>query len=229
MHSVFVVSEVAIYREGVASFLARQPGLEVAGSSAHVDHSIGRYDLCVLDVSGLDPPLVSLFLATMRQVGTAVVVIGLPGTQERVVACLEAGASGYVTADESLEELYRVIRRTMSSGVCVRERDIAALLSRLRMRQGEDAVTAANAVPLTDREREVARLLARNRTNQEIARELGISVHTVKHHVHSTLIKLGMERRGEAAALSVAADMLVDGSGAIDRAHGQKRVTGPYG
>ena len=216
MHSVFVVSGVAIYREGVSSFLAKKPDLVVAGSSARVDHAIAQYDLCVLDVSGLDWPLVELFLASMRQAHTTVVVIGLPGTQQRVVACLEAGASGYVTADESLEELYQVIRRTLSNGACVRDRDLVALLSRLRTRQGQDAISAVGGIPLTDREREVARLLARNRTNQEIASELGISVHTVKHHVHNTLIKLGMERRGEASALSAAPDILADGAGALN-------------
>lgn len=208
MHSVFVVSGVAIYREGVASFLAEKPDLVMAGSSARVDHAIAQYDLCVLDVSGLDWPLVELFLASMRQARTSVVVIGLAGTQQRVVACLEAGASGYVTADESLEELYQVIQRTVSNGACVRDRDLAALLSRLRARQGQEAVAAVGGVALTEREREVARMLARNRTNQEIASALGISVHTVKHHVHNTLIKLGMERRGEAAALSATADVL---------------------
>lgn len=214
MHSVFVVSRMTIYREGIAAFLAQQPDLEIAGSSERLDRDIGACDLCVLDMADHDPDAIALFFAAMRDAGTPIVVVGLLATEQQVLACIEAGASGYVTRDQSLDDLHQVVCQTLSNGACVRQCDLAAVLRRVRASCVATAAgpngSAAEAVPLTKRERQVARLLSQSRSNREIARDLGISVHTVKHHVRSTLAKLGVERRGDAVALRGRPDILVD-------------------
>jgi len=207
MHSVFVVSGVTIYREGIIAFLALQPELQVTGAASHLDSSIGEHDLCVLDVTGLDRSAVDTFVSVVPQSGTPVVVMGLPGTEQQVLAYLEAGASGYVTKEDSLDELHHVISCTLSNGACVRDCDLAAVLGRFRNSGGSSRPTQMS---LTNRERQVARLLAKSRSNREIARELDISVHTVKHHVRRTLLKLGLERRAEATALRGRLDILVE-------------------
>lgn len=103
-----------------------------------------------------------------------------------------------------MDELYRTVVQTAEAEACVQQRDMAGILSRLQCpsdRQGRPASASSVAELLSDREQEVAALLGQHLSNKEIAYRLGISVHTVKHHVRNTLTKLGVERRSRAASM----------------------------
>ena len=205
MHSVVVVSGIAIYREGIAAYLERQAEIDKVVASAGLDDVAGDFEICVLDGTSFDDESIAPFLLSMNRASTPVVVVGLPATKERVLDCLEAGASGYVTKDQSLDDLLATIKQTCAHGACLRQADVAAVLGRVRSTGARRAGGPGGARPqfqrLTAREREVAKLLTDSCSNYEIAHSLGISVHTVKHHVRSTLAKLGLQRRSEATAL----------------------------
>ncbi len=103
-----------------------------------------------------------------------------------------------MTQEASLDELYETVVTVARDGAYLKPRAVRALLGRLRDRSGHLAGERLTYNDLTAREREVAQLLGENLSNKEIARRLGISVHTVKNHVHRTLAKLGISRRFEA-------------------------------
>jgi DNA-binding NarL/FixJ family response regulator len=129
----------------------------------------------------------------------AVVATAVAETDGEIVACAEAGVAGFVTRDQSLAEAVRVLESIARGESPCSPRTAAALLRRV-------AVLSAQRKPprppdgLTPRECEIAGLIARGRSNKEIARELCIEISTVKNHVHHMLEKLGVRGRAEAGA-----------------------------
>jgi two-component system nitrate/nitrite response regulator NarL len=129
----------------------------------------------------------------------AVVATAVAETDGEIVACAEAGVAGFVTRDQSLAEAVRVLESVARGESPCSPRTAAALLRRV-------AVLSAQRKPpgppdgLTPRENQIAGLIARGRSNKEIARELCIEISTVKNHVHHMLEKLGVRGRAEAAA-----------------------------
>lgn len=207
IHTILVVSQVAIYREGVAASLDARSELRVRAAVSDLDAGLTRantdaVDLCVADVAGFEQSSINYFFMAMSRIGIPVVVIGLPRSPDEAIACLQAGASGYVTREASLEDLYGVVQKTLEKGACVSDDDVCALVQHLRSipASNQHQLPGATNPGLTGRERQIACHLADNQTNAEIARQLDISVHTVKHHVRNTLHKLGMQRRGDLVA-----------------------------
>ncbi len=133
---------------------------------------------------------------------TKVLALGLTEEKKRVLRYVEAGASGYILQDDSLEDLIEIVRATQEGKVFVSPEIAAAMMERLsdlaQMFAGlENNLTDATA--LTTREMEVLGLISKGYTNQQIAQNLVIEVGTVKNHVHNILEKLNVSSRAEAA------------------------------
>lgn len=134
---------------------------------------------------------------------TKVLVLGLTEEKKHVLRYVEAGATGYVLKDHSLEELIETVRAAQDGKVFVSPQIAAAMMERLsnlaRMFSDiENNVT--DTTSLTERELEVLELIGKGLTNQQIAEKLVIELGTVKNHVHSILEKLNVRTRNEAAA-----------------------------
>ncbi len=201
MTRVFVVARVRLYREGLADLLARA-GIEVAGTGVDLDTcratlSATQPDIVLVDVAGEDDVAAIRRLATALP-GAAVVTFGLSGSSSSVLACAEAGARGYVTRDQSGEELVEALESVARDEALCSPEIAAALMKRV-------AALATSApgdedVHLTRREFEIASLVEKGLSNKEIAQRLVIEVATVKSHVHNILEKLKATRRADAAA-----------------------------
>ena len=170
----------------------------------------------------LESECVALFLeslgfdATADPVGSpgALVLLGVPGmdTARRVAALddLAPEVPWLLVADGTDEELLaeahkRAVRRVMPWGVAteVLHRALEEVLGRRSAAPATPVASSTVALNgLTDREREIVRLLSQGRHNGEIAAELGISYHTVRTHVQHVLTKLGMPHRHAVAALA---------------------------
>jgi len=116
---------------------------------------------------------------------------------------VEAGATGYVLKDDSLDEMIENVRAAVDDKVFVSPTIAAAMVERLSdlaqmFSNVENSVT--DDAGLTPRELEVLELIGEGLTNQQISEQLVIEVGTVKNHVHSILEKLNVGSRGEAAA-----------------------------
>lgn len=201
MTRVFVIARVRLYREGLADLLARA-GIEVAGTGVDLDMcraalSATQPDIVLVDVAGEDDvAAIRRFVTALP--GTAVVTFGLSGSSNSVLACAEAGARGYVTRDQSGEELVEALESVARDEALCSPEIAAALIKRV-------AALATSApgdedVHLTRREFEIASLVEKGLSNKEIAQRLVIEVATVKSHVHNILEKLKATRRADAAA-----------------------------
>ncbi len=166
-------------------------------------------DVLLLDVAAphalqLTRPAVAV-LPGLRVVAFAVAEIAAD-----VLACAEAGICGYVAKDGSVEDVVAAVLRARSGELVCSPRIAASLFERVGALSTRTK-PQASLDGLTCREIEIARLVARGLSNKAIARDLRLSVATIKNHVHNVLQKLQLERRGD--IMGRGQDMRPDGLG----------------
>jgi DNA-binding NarL/FixJ family response regulator len=216
---VLIVDDHAVVRRGLSSFLSTEAEIEVVGEAADGKEALER--LRVLAAEGRRPDVVLMDLqmevmdgveATReirsRYDDVEVVVLTSFIEEERVHAALEAGASGYLLKDADVDELCAAIRAAHGGEVHLDAAVAKRLMSSLRAPKQADPFA-----DLTDREREILRMVAAGKANKEIAAELVISERTARTHVSNILRKLGLASRTQAALWAVR-EGLDDDSGA---------------
>ena len=197
-----VVSDVRLYREGLAASLAQRHGLVIARTANNLD-DVARVDECdpdviVLDMSG-PGSLAAIRRVSASSVRARVIAFAVEETERDVLLCAEAGAAGFVPCDGTIDDLVNTIH-SVARGELLCSPRIAATLFRALHSQGLRPDGERLSLTLTAREREIAPLIDRGLSNKEIAAHLRIEVATVKNHVHNLLEKLQVASRGEAAA-----------------------------
>lgn len=197
---VLVISSLRMLREHLVTRLA-EAGLDAAewtAGEATLPLDGQRPSIAIVDARDASAPAVVQRL-TAPSLRTRVVLLGTPDGDESIIACIEAGASGYVDADCSVGDLLRAIERVQLDDVVCSPVLAATLFRRIASHRTGTTVDAAMHT-LTMRERQVLALLERGLSNKEIGASLNIAVATVKHHVHRVLEKLRVPRRSAAAA-----------------------------
>ena len=201
---VYLVSDVRLYREGLSASLAQHRRLELVGAAASGDFLdlivALQPEVLLLDLGAREslsiPRRARQVLPTIRVVAFAVAEIA-----ENVLACAEAGISGYVTTDGSIEDLVAAVFNALRGELMCSPRIAALLFSRVATFSDGRISASSDASSLTRREREIAALVACDLPNKEIARRLRLGPTTVKNHVHNILQKLNVHRRGDIAPL----------------------------
>lgn len=211
---VLLVDDHAMVRRGMRDFLSLHADLEIVGEAADGAAAIEqaaalRPDVIVMDllmpgVDGIDAT------ARIKATDPDVEIVAITSFIEeaRIVAALEAGASGFLLKDAEAEELAAAIR-TAASGEVHLDPAVAGIVAR-RMRT-RPAGTAGSGADLdgdalgrlTTRERDVLGAVARGLSNRAIADELGITERTARTHVSNILAKLDLTSRTQAALLAV--------------------------
>jgi DNA-binding NarL/FixJ family response regulator len=200
---IFIVAEVRLYREGLADVLQREESFRVVGATPfgpETTEAIGRAspDVVLLDMQIRDSLRLIRTISEAAR-GAGVIALAVPEVDRYLLNCVEAGAAGYVTQDQSIEDVTAAVRSAACGEAVVSPRMAARLLRHV-------SALAAGVSPseplarLTPRERDIAARVERGLSNKQIARELSIEVATVKNHVHNILEKLHVNRRSEAAA-----------------------------
>lgn len=198
---VLLVTDVRLFRELLAEALQQEEGIELTGSAP--------CDVAAMAVEMFHPGVVVVDTASvsvpdgLRALGAAlpgakIVAVGVPDDDESVVGLLEAGASGYVTADQPLSDLVAAVEAAAHGELQCPPR-LSAALARRMATLAAGGTRETNGVDLTRRQREIATLIADGLSNKQIARRLSIEHATVKNHVHSILVKLGVTRRDQVA------------------------------
>ena len=139
----------------------------------------------------------SALIRTIRSVHphARIVVLGISESEENIVKFAEAGASGYVAAGASFDEMLFIISSVRSGDFLCTPDVTHSLFCRLAALAQEQVLDSLMAASLTIRERQIMALLTRDFTNKEIGRTLCVSEFTVKNHVHHLLTKLQVRSR----------------------------------
>lgn len=201
-----IVSDSQLLREGLAALLALHLKVGLVGSyTGQLPQEVALANpashVVLLDGGvGLEGAVAWTHYWRKLNPPTRVVVLELANNHELILACIEAGASGYTLQGDSISQVAEVIKQTCC-GVAQCSPEITAQLF-ARLTAYATTVTPPptfNKIALTNRELEVLQCLAQDYSNQEIADKLVIGLSTVKHHVHNILEKLKLHHRWEAA------------------------------
>ena len=130
---------------------------------------------------------------------TKVLALAMPEIEPRLIALAEAGISGYVSRDGSIEDLVEAVDSVHRGEMLCSPRMAATLLRRVTALAAEQPLARPRA-QLTGRQLEIVGLIGQGLTNKEIASRLCIELPTVKNHLHTIFARLDVSRRTEAAA-----------------------------
>ncbi|HEX7160325.1 MAG TPA: response regulator transcription factor [Trebonia sp.] len=197
---ILVVDDHTIVRQGLRSILDLEPDFTVVGEAADAGQAVTETARLLPDVVLLDlmlsdrAPAEGLDVcAVLREQhpGVRVVVLTTFLDERLLLGALRRGASGYALKDVDAVELARIIRSVHGGESAFDPRSARVVVSSLTGEHGPPAR------PLSDRELEVVRLVARGATNLRVARELYVSESTVKYHLRTAMRKLGASDRTE--------------------------------
>jgi len=197
---VLLADDHPVVRSGIRAELDGAEGIEVVGEASSGDEALRlveelRPDVLVLDVvmPGMDGVEATRLLQE-RHPELRILALSAYEDNEYVFGLLSAGAVGYVLKEEALDTVVEAIRAASRGETWLSKRVEEKVVRR---------ATGEEEVPLTGRELEVLRLMAKGWSNQRIAKELSITERTVRFHVENILTKLGVRSRTEAVVEGV--------------------------
>lgn len=198
---VLLADDQTIVRKGMHALLDMIDGLEVVGEAsdgreaallaAELKPDVVLMDLLMPECDGVE--------ATHRICAAdphiPVIILTGIGTEDKLLAAVRAGALGYLRKDADTEALTQAVRQVARGGAWLPPDLTRRVLNEL----SHPASAPALPDPLTDRERQVLKLLAQGRTNAEMAGEMFVSEVTIRTHISHIHDKLGVENRVQAA------------------------------
>jgi DNA-binding NarL/FixJ family response regulator len=203
---ILLVDDQPLFREGLRTLLSVHPDFEVVAEAGNGAEAIrlARLLLPSVVLMDLQMPVLDGVAATRRlheeQPACRVIVLTTFDDDEMVFDGLRAGAVGYLLKDAPSEKLAEAIR-VAARGETFLQPSVAAKVVAEFARLSRKTVATANPVfePLSEREIEILRLIARGASNREIAGALFLAEGTVKNHVTNILGKLEVRDRTQAA------------------------------
>ena len=223
MTTVLIADDQPLIRSAVRDLLAHASGVSVVGEAADGGEAVELASSLHPDVVLMDirMPVLDGIAATAAICAdptlaeTRVLILTTFEEDEYLVAALRAGASGFIGKGAEPDEIVRAIRAVHEGEALLSPTATRALITRYVLPGGRppasDSALAPELEHLTEREREVLLLVARGRSNQEIADELFISPHTAKTHVNRVMTKVQAHDRAQLVILAYESGLLLPG------------------
>jgi DNA-binding NarL/FixJ family response regulator len=208
---ILLADDHRFFRNGVRVLLETVDGFEVVAETGNGEETTRaalehKPDIILMDLQMPDMNGIETTRRIVRELpDIGIIIVTMFEDTDSVISAMRAGARGYILKDADEDELIRSIRAVASG-----EALFGPAIAKRLMNYITDVSPAASqrAFPeLTDREREVLSQIAKNKTNQEIADVLGLTLKTVRNHVSSILAKLQVLDRHEAISRARAAGL----------------------
>jgi DNA-binding NarL/FixJ family response regulator len=201
-----IVDDHPVTREGLRTLL------ELSGEDAViVVGEAGSGEEAVLQVVQLEPDVVFMDvrmpgisgIEATKQIrkanpGTKVILITIDESRGAISEAIQAGVSGYLLKDASADALVDAAKQAVEGRAVIHPQ-----LTKTFIEEVQHADEAPTTTPLSKREREILQMVANGSTTKEVARDLGISPHTVKTHLERIFEKLGANDRAQAVAIAI--------------------------
>ncbi|MGD1900561.1 MAG: response regulator [Phormidesmis sp.] len=203
---ILLVDDQYLIREGIASLLELESMMEVVGIAANGKEAIAQAQDLKPNIVLMDVRMPKMngveATAKIKQTVPACQIIMLTtfDDEEYIVQSLLAGACGYLMKDIPSKDLVQAIKLAYAGVYQLAPEVAGKLIGAIKSNKGTTATTQQPVeTPLTAREREVIKLIAKGSTNKGIARALHVSEGTVKNHVSNILMRLELRDRTQAA------------------------------
>jgi DNA-binding NarL/FixJ family response regulator len=220
MIKVLIADDQAMVRQGFGALLAAQPDLVVVGDAADGAAAVRETRRLDPDVVLMDVRMPVLDgLAATRQLldgrregdGPRVLILTTFDLDDYVYEALRAGASGFLLKDAPADELVHAVRVVAGGEALLAPSVTRRLIAEFAARPGRSRPRPTALDALTPRETEVLRLIARGRSNAEIAADLVVAEQTVKTHIGRILAKLNLRDRAQAVVLAYETGLVAAG------------------
>lgn len=222
MIRVLLADDQAIVRAGVSRILSPADGFEIVAECEHGGQVCDAVTANSLDIVLMDirMPNMDGITATRQLQGLSapppVLVLTTFGEDAVLWDAIEAGAAGFVLKDASAEALIAATRAVASGGAWFDPAVAPRILSAYRRSVAPRSREQRKVTELTEREIQVLRRMARGAANREIANSLNVSEATVKSHVGSIFLKLGVRDRAAAIVFAYDQGVVVAGGSPVD-------------
>ena len=214
---VVVADDQELVRAGFCVILNAADGITVVGEAANGAQAVAQAaehkpDVVLMDVRmpGMDG-LEAARLITAEPTAPKVVMLTTFDLDDYVYAALRAGASGFLLKDSPRADLIAAVRAAAAGDALLAPSVTRRLIEAFARRPPETSPSPSQLASVTARERDVLMLIARGRSNAEIAATLFVSEATVKTHVGSLLAKLGLRDRVQAVILAYETGLVIPG------------------
>jgi DNA-binding NarL/FixJ family response regulator len=216
---VLVVDDQELVRSGFCVILDAADGITVVGEAADGEAAVSQAaahgpDVVLMDIRmpGMDGLEATRLITRDAAAAPKVVMLTTFDLDEYVYEALRAGASGFLLKDSPRHDLIAAVRAAAAGDALLAPSVTRRLIEAFARRPPETAPSPSRLASLTARERDVLMMLARGRSNAEIAVGLFVSEATVKTHVGNLLAKLGLRDRVQAVILAYETGLVVPGS-----------------
>jgi two-component system response regulator DegU len=201
-----IVDDHPVTREGLRTLLelSGDDAVVVVGEASSGEEAVAQVLQLEPDVVFMDVrmPGISGIEATKQirkaNPGTKVILITIDESRGAISEAIQAGVSGYLLKDASADALLDAARQAIEGRAVIHPQ-----LTKTFIEEVQHADEAPTTTPLSKREREILQMVANGSTTKEVARDLGISPHTVKTHLERIFEKLGANDRAQAVAIAI--------------------------
>ena len=216
---VLLVDDQILYSEALGGLMERWPEYEIVGEAHDGVRAVEmarelKPDLVLMDISMPKMNGIDATRAILAELpNTTIVMITVESEKDLVLDALQVGARGYLLKDTPARKLRDRLRLIMQGEISLSETvtvPVVDELNRMRATLGTNVGSSAGAPSadkLTDREKDILRLVAKGLSNEEISATLYLSLGTVKKQLSNLMLRLGLENRVQAAVYAVKAGL----------------------